>query len=171
MLRLSASAMGEPRAAPRLGAIVARFPPRGWLRVWLFTLAAVSGILLTWIPVHIVSLNLPRAVGRYGGTDCSIPCATRGASPLVQWSRALPSSSPSANFVGVSGRDNTYGFHVIPESRTCLVGRRALPWLLEHAMPAHFSPRLSNSSGGIDSLSEQGERMAQPPEQSLGRVT
>src|SRR5881275_54714 len=114
MMRLSASAMGEPRAAPRRGAIVARFPPRGWLRVWLFTLAAVSGIFLAWIPVHIVSLNLPRAVGRYGGTDCSTLCATRGASPHVQRSRALPSPSPSANLVGVSGRDNTYGFQVSP---------------------------------------------------------
>src|SRR5215471_12120339 len=88
----------------------------------LFTSTAVSGILSAWIPVHIVSLNLLRASGRYGGTDCSIPCATWGASPLVQWSRALPSPSPSANLVGVSGRDNTYGFHVIPESRSCLVG-------------------------------------------------
>src|SRR5262245_26825327 len=171
MMRLSTSAMGEPRAAPRLGAIVARFPSRGWLRVWLFTLAAVSGILLAWIPVHIVSLNLPPAGGRYGGTDCRTRCATWGVSPHVLWSRALPSPSPSANLVGVSGRDNTYGFHVIPESLTCLVGRRALPWLSEHATPPHFSPRLSNSSGSRDPISEQGERMAQPPEQSLGRVT
>src|SRR2546423_1143145 len=94
----------------------ARVPKTAWLccwrRVWLFTLAAVSGILSARIPVHIVSLNLPRAGGRYGGTDCRPPCATRGASPHVQWSRALPSPSPSANLVGVSGRDNTYGFHV-----------------------------------------------------------
>src|SRR5947209_1077967 len=167
MLRLSTSAMGEPRAVPRLGAIVARFPPRGWLRIWLFTRVAVSGIFLAWIPVHIVSLNLPRVGGRYGGTDCRTACATWGASPPVQWSRALPSPSPSANLVGVSGRGSTYGFHVIPESRTCLVGRRALPWLVEHATPSHFSPRLSNSSGSTDPLSEQGERMAQPPAQSL----